>query len=359
MKKILVIDDDKQLRDIYEKMSDNEKYSFTVVDCAEKAFELVESVSFDGVVLDIHMPGISGADLFTKIKEKYPEMKVIISSVFPVAEQKEKIASADSYYDKSQGVEGMRPLLDNILNEPAEESVNTEPQAEVRSEASSPNKNPKANIKAFFQDKNVWIAAAVILALILCVQFIYTHQLSRRVDELTEQAYLMGRGNSSPITPGAANTLSPRSSGMVFDPFAELQAFEKMFGQMLDDSWGGRGHSASRILNPRVNVEEKKGAYVVTLELPGIEKDNISIDIEEGILTVAAERNTENTEKKHGKYYHREVYSGVFQKSIRLPDDVDVNNIKADYENGVLSLRLNKKAAVRKKARSIPIKVNL
>ena len=87
--------------------------------------------------------------------------------------------------------------------------------------------------------------------------------------------------------------------------------------------------------------------------------DNIAIDINEGVLTVAAERTTERGDDRQGRYYHREVYSGVFQKSMRLPEDVDVNNVKADYKDGVLKLRLNKKAALQKKSRPIPIKVSV
>ncbi len=90
-------------------------------------------------------------------------------------------------------------------------------------------------------------------------------------------------------------------------------------------------------LVPAVDIVEKKGSYVVTLDLPGAAKDKIKAQIEENTLLVTAELSefmqTENAEVVH--QYHRE---------FSLANDVDANTIDAKFELGVLTIELNKKA---------------
>jgi HSP20 family protein len=73
-------------------------------------------------------------------------------------------------------------------------------------------------------------------------------------------------------------------------------------------------------------------------ELPGVEKNDIAIDVKNNVLTLKGERSTEETDKKEN-WYRRERVSGSFTRSFELPDDVDPEKISADYKDGVLKLR--------------------
>lgn len=117
MKTIFIIDDEKRIRDIYKTMIQLKGYS----DCrileaenAEDATECLIRESVDVILLDIRMPMINGKVMWDVIREYNPSIKVIVSSVYPIEEQKKMIPGADRYYDKSWGP--VR-LIDEILQE--------------------------------------------------------------------------------------------------------------------------------------------------------------------------------------------------------------------------------------------------
>lgn len=106
--------------------------------------------------------------------------------------------------------------------------------------------------------------------------------------------------------------------------------------------------------SPAVDVHEDGSEIVYTIELPGFEKKEIDISVNEGLLTIRADRNFED--KKETKYHHVESSCGKFYRDFRLPDSVDETKISAELKNGVLSLRLPKREEV--KPRQIPVKVS-
>ena len=94
--------------------------------------------------------------------------------------------------------------------------------------------------------------------------------------------------------------------------------------------------------NPAVDIVEEKDAFTVIFDLPGFEKNDINISVNEGVLTVRGERKVaESSDEKYFRYYERS--GGKFSRAFRLPDYVDENAIKASYKNGVLNLKLAKK----------------
>lgn len=93
--------------------------------------------------------------------------------------------------------------------------------------------------------------------------------------------------------------------------------------------------------NPAVDVYENDTAIVVKAELPGVDKDHITVDIEGRILTLAGERKSEN-ETKEKNYYRRECSYGRFERSFTLPEGVDPDAVKAEYKNGVLKVEVPK-----------------
>ena len=106
---------------------------------------------------------------------------------------------------------------------------------------------------------------------------------------------------------------------------------------------------------PVVDISETPESYVVTAELPGLTKDDVNINYEDGILTIRGEKKQEKEEKR--KNYHRVERSfGVFERSFRVPSRVLVDKIEAKFKDGVLNLMLPKAEEVRPK--EIPIKIN-
>ena len=106
---------------------------------------------------------------------------------------------------------------------------------------------------------------------------------------------------------------------------------------------------------PAVDITEKDGAYEITAELPGMVEKDIDVQFSDGMLTIKGEKKEEKEEKK--KDYHlSERHFGSFQRSFRVPEGVQPNEITAEFKNGVLSLTLPKSAQAKKTERKIAVK---
>ena len=92
----------------------------------------------------------------------------------------------------------------------------------------------------------------------------------------------------------------------------------------------------------KVDVENREKSYVVYADLPGIDKKEVQIDVEDGTLTIAVEKSEENSESDENKnYLHRERRFSSCSRTIRLVD-IDESNISASLENGVLRVEIPK-----------------
>jgi HSP20 family protein len=94
-----------------------------------------------------------------------------------------------------------------------------------------------------------------------------------------------------------------------------------------------------RTFIPALDVEEKDGAYLVKADLPGLKKDDIHIELRNGLLTLRGERRDEHEEKKGG-YYRVERTFGSFERSLRVPEGVTEKDIHAKYTDGVLEVSI-------------------
>ena len=97
----------------------------------------------------------------------------------------------------------------------------------------------------------------------------------------------------------------------------------------------------------KTDIKEKKDKYVIDMDLPGYEKNDIKIDIQDGYLTDHANVNKEETEKDEGKYVRKERYVGECSRSFYVGDNVTEEDIKAKFKNGILTLEVNKKDATK------------
>lgn len=97
------------------------------------------------------------------------------------------------------------------------------------------------------------------------------------------------------------------------------------------------GAGEGEVWNPRVDVVRENGHFKLTAEFPGVDKDDIHVDVKDGYLTVRGEKKREHSEEKDGHSYSERFY-GSFERSFRLPRDTSVDEIEAKLENGVLTL---------------------
>lgn len=121
--------------------------------------------------------------------------------------------------------------------------------------------------------------------------------------------------------------------------------FDVPFDRFFDEFWGRtlpETPATAEAWAPRVDVREEKDAVLLTAELPGVSKDDVHVELENGILTLSGEKKAEKSEHENGFYRSERVY-GAFKRSFHVPDSVDAEKIEAEYTNGVLKLTLPKR----------------
>jgi HSP20 family protein len=106
--------------------------------------------------------------------------------------------------------------------------------------------------------------------------------------------------------------------------------------------------------SPRVDIMETEDEFVIKAEIPEVNKEDVKVTVENGVLMLHGERKQEKEEK--GKTFHRiERHYGAFNRSFTLPDTVDQESIKASFKDGMLSIRLQKSKEARPKAIDVNI----
>lgn len=106
--------------------------------------------------------------------------------------------------------------------------------------------------------------------------------------------------------------------------------------------------------SPRVNIKENRDSIAMLFELPGMEKKDIKVTVKDGNLVVSGQREFRD-ESEDANFVRREIRTGRFSRSFTLPDSLDQGSVKADYKNGILEVKFNKREEV--KPREIDINV--
>jgi len=107
--------------------------------------------------------------------------------------------------------------------------------------------------------------------------------------------------------------------------------------------------------NPTVNTREATDAYHIEVDLPGIKKEDVEVKVEDNILTISGKRELKD-EVKEKSYYKIESAYGSFSRSFTLPEKVDIENIKASSEDGVLEVIIPKLKVIKDSVKKIKIK---
>ncbi len=125
-------------------------------------------------------------------------------------------------------------------------------------------------------------------------------------------------------------SLVPRSSLFDIDRF-----FNDQWPRVADPELGD-------FFAPRVDIKDAEDHYEITAELPGVKKEDIHIHVKDGVLTLEAETTQEDKEEKEGKIIRQERRYGKFMRSFNLGGDVQEEDIKASFKDGILKLEAPK-----------------
>jgi HSP20 family protein len=128
--------------------------------------------------------------------------------------------------------------------------------------------------------------------------------------------------------------------------------FNDVFDSILNDSFIG-DKLVARV--PAVNIAENENEFHIELASPGLKKEDFKINLDKNVLTVSAERKSENVEE--GKKFSKREYSyNSFTRSFTLPESADHSKIEADYTDGILKLTVAKKEEAKFQSREIAVK---
>jgi HSP20 family protein len=150
------------------------------------------------------------------------------------------------------------------------------------------------------------------------------------------------------------------------DPFTQIrQEIDKVF----DSAFKGLGFPSIGLgrelspmaqtdwLKPTLDIGASDKEYTISVELPGVDENEIQVELVNDTLKIKGEKKQEKEEKERN-YYRMERSYGSFQRTLSLPEDADQDDIKAVYKNGVMSITIPRKAASKTEAKQIEIKTN-
>ena len=129
-----------------------------------------------------------------------------------------------------------------------------------------------------------------------------------------------------------------------WNPWREMSTLQHRINHLFNEPFyrgGDEDELCMGIWHPAVDMFDDDDKIVIKAELPGMDKKDISVDIEDRVLTLSGERNYDN-EVEEENYYRRERATGRFKRSFHLPADVDADQIKADFKDGVLKVEIPK-----------------
>ncbi|MBX8635711.1 MAG: Hsp20/alpha crystallin family protein [Thermoplasmata archaeon] len=146
------------------------------------------------------------------------------------------------------------------------------------------------------------------------------------------------------------------------DLFGDMQRFQRSLGEWarpffadfapmsLLDPW------VSDTQVPRLDIQETEKEYNVVVELPGIRKEDIEVEVSDENVVEISGKKTEDKSENKSNYLKRERSERSFHRSFSLPDEIDQDRIEAQVENGILSLKLPKKVETPRKTKKVEVK---
>ena len=126
----------------------------------------------------------------------------------------------------------------------------------------------------------------------------------------------------------------------------KLRSLEPFFNDSFFDTfWPGTrllSNAEHDMAAPRVDIVEKDANYLVTADLPGVDKNDIELSLDQGVLTIEASVNKEDKEEKDGQLIRSERYSGRYLRRLDLGSNASADGIEASFDNGALKITIPK-----------------
>ena len=130
-----------------------------------------------------------------------------------------------------------------------------------------------------------------------------------------------------------------------WDPTREVDVLQNDMNRLFDAFFQGRGGnrapSGAQRWIPPIDLTEVEGEYVLRADLPGLTQEDIDIQVKDDVLTISGERQSEHHDNGEG-FYRVERSFGRFARSLDLPTGVDATSVSAEFDNGVLEVRIPK-----------------
>lgn len=144
-----------------------------------------------------------------------------------------------------------------------------------------------------------------------------------------------------------------------WDPMRDLAGIQDKMNQIFEDTFthtrGREEGLTGGMWTPAVDIYETDASVVVKAELPGVQKDQVGVEVKDGVLTLRGERKYEK-EVKEENFHRIERSYGTFQRAFSLPTSVDQENISAVMKDGVLEVTLPKREAAKPKQINVAVK---
>ena len=135
---------------------------------------------------------------------------------------------------------------------------------------------------------------------------------------------------------------------------SSLGGLRDHFGRLFDIAFPARSAESLGTWSPTLDAHEDKDKYVISVDIPGLKKEDISVSVHDGVLSVSGERKSEKS-LTEGTVHRNERYYGKFSRSVSLPAEVRADKVTAAYKDGVLTVEVPK--AEEAKPKTVEVKV--
>jgi HSP20 family protein len=161
------------------------------------------------------------------------------------------------------------------------------------------------------------------------------------------------------MTAKKSNELVKREKSSLSSPFSDLEhwfedVWKRPFSMLRPPFWPDMKIAERYEISPSIDIYEEGNELIIKGDLPGINKEDIKVDLTENILTISGEKKKEEKVERED-YYRFERSFGSFCRRFEMPGDIDTDKVKAHFEDGVLEVRIPKTKEAEKKHKKIPI----
>lgn len=139
-------------------------------------------------------------------------------------------------------------------------------------------------------------------------------------------------------------------------PTNELRQLQDEINSLFNfDGWDFAPGLFDRNIAPALDMVENTDDFVVTVDLPGVNQDDVDLSVADNVLTIKGEKKG-GSESEDQNFYRKETWEGSFQRTVSLPQGVDAENVNAEMKNGVLSITLPKREEAKPRKISVNVK---